>query len=859
MATTTQKPAYLDAGRPLEARAADLASRLTLEEKVALMAGAAAFTLEGVERLGVPRINVTDGPTGVRSNEGEPATVFPVGVALASTWNVDLAREVAAAIGREALALGSRVVLAPTVNIMRTPLWGRNFETYSEDPFLAGRLGAAYVGGLQGEGVGASLKHYAANNQEQGRMTVSVQADARTLREIYLAAFEYVVKTANPWTVMASYNRVDGVYATENRKLLVDILKHEWGYDGVVVSDWGAVHATAAAANGGTDLEMPGPALWFGDKLLAAVKAGEVPTAQIDDAALRLCRLIVRTGALDGGAAPVGELRTARHRRIAEDAAVEAVVLLKNEGDLLPLEPATLKRLAVVGPNAAARRIQGGGSSQVRTDRRVSILSALTDRLAGRAEVLHADGGDNEPVPPAARPAMFSADEARGQAGVLCEYFATADLDAEPMASRQERALGKLVSHNMGAGQPAAYAAFRWSGWFWPERDGRHEFSLRGPGELRLWLDSEALIDERTPGEADQLDIAGRIVPRKTVAIDLAAGQGYPIRIEYVRALPSRDDQAALGDGAQGLAWEYVSLGVRAPHGSIAEAAALAASCDAAVVVIGSASISEGEGYDRESLDLPGDQNALVEAVLAANPRTVVVLSNGAPYVLPWIDHAPALIEAWMGGEAGPDAVARIILGEAEPSGRLPVTVPAALEDSPAQRFYPGGDTVTYGEGLRVGYRHFDAGNEPPLFPFGFGLTYTRFKYADLRAPESVRVGESVSVSFSLKNVGERPGKETAQLYVRPRGPSVERPVKELKGFCKVALAPLERRIVRIDLDARAFAFYDPASGEWIAEPGAYDLLIGGSAADIELQATVRLEAPADPIEAKNRQAPHEI
>ncbi len=842
MATTTEQPPYLDASRPLEARAADLAARLTLDEKVALMAGAAAFSLEGVERLGVPRINVTDGPTGVRSNEGEPATVFPVGVALASTWNVDLTREVAAAIGREALALGSRIVLAPTVNIMRTPLWGRTFETYSEDPFLAGRLGAAYVEGLQGEGVGASLKHYAANNQEVGRMSVSVEADERTLREIYLAAFEHVVKTANPWTVMASYNRVDGVYATENRRLLVDILKHEWGYDGVVVSDWGAVHATAAAANGGTDLEMPGPALWFGDKLLAAVKAGEVPAAQIDDAALRLCRLIVRTGVLDGGPAPAGELRTQRHRRIAEAAAVEAVVLLKNEGDLLPLEPATLKRLAVVGPNAAARRIQGGGSSQVRTDRRVSILSALEDRLAGRAEVLHADGGDNEPVPPAARAAMFSPDAARGQAGVLCEYFAERSCDGEPALARQERALGKLVSHNLGGGQPAAFGAFRWSGWFWPERDGRHEFSVRGPGEMRLWLDREPLIDERVEARSDSLDVGGRLVPRKTVALELEAGRGYPIRVEYIRAFPTRAEQAGQGGGAEGLSWEYVSLGVRTPRGSVAEAAKLAATCDAAIVVIGSASVSEGEGYDRESLDLPGDQNTLVEAILAANPRTIVVLSNGAPYVLPWAPHAPALIEAWMGGEAGPDAVARIILGEAEPSGRLPVTFPAALQDSPAQRFYPGGDSVTYGEGLRVGYRHFDAGNEPPLFPFGFGLTYTRFKYSDLRAPESVRVGESVQVAFVVKNVGERPGKETAQVYVRPRGPSLDRPVKELKGFCKVALEPREQKIVRIDLDARAFAFYDPGSGEWIAEPGAYDLLIGGSAADIELQATVRLE-----------------
>jgi beta-glucosidase len=842
MTEITDRPAYLDTSAALEARAHDLVSRLTLEEKVGLMAGSAAFTLEGVERLGVPRIRVADGPTGVRSNEGEPATVFPVGVAMAATWNPEIAREVGAAIGREALALDNHVILAPTINIVRTPLWGRNFETYAEDPFLAGQLGAAFVAGLQGEGVGASLKHYAVNNQEENRMTVSVEADERTLREIYLAAFEHVVKTANPWTVMASYNKVAGVYATENRRLMVDILKDEWGYDGVVVSDWGAVHSTAAAANGGTDLEMPGPAQWFGDKLASAVRAGEVAEAQINDAALRMCRLILRTGALDGGAAKQGEIRTQRHRRIAEQAALEAVVLLRNEGDLLPLEPSQLKRLAVVGPNADARRIQGGGSSQVRTDRRVSLLSAITERLAGRAEVLHADGGDSEPVPPAARPAMFSPEEARGQAGLLCEYFESADMSGDPTLARPERQLGKLVSHNMGGGQPASYAAFRWSGWFWPERDGRHELSIRGPGEMRVWLDGKPLIDASTSGEPDRLDLGGGAAPRKTAAVELAAGRGYPIKVEYVRALPSRAEQTAREGAPAGLAWEYVSLGVRAPRGGIAEAAELAASCDAAVVVIGAASISEGEGYDRTSLDLPGDQNALVEAVLAANPRTVVVLVNGAPYTLPWIDHVPAVLEGWLGGEAGPDAVARILLGEAEPSGRLPVTFPAALQDTPAHAFYPGGESVTYGEGLRVGYRHFDASNEPPLFPFGFGLTYTRFAYSNVEAPETARAGESVVVSFTLKNVGERPGKETAQLYVRPRGPSVDRPVKELKGFAKVELQPSQSREVRIVLDARAFAFYDPQRREWVVEAGAYDLLIGGSAADIELQATVRLE-----------------
>ena len=397
----------------------------------------------------------------------------------------------------------------------------------------------------------------------------------------------------------------------------------------------------------------------------------------------------------------------------------------------------------------------------------------------------------------------------------------------------------------MGGGQPAAYAAFRWSGWFWPERDGRHEFSLRGPGEMRLWLDGAPLIDEGDAGQPGQArPRRRRSAPRKTAAVELVAGRGYPIRVEYVRALPSRAEQAARPtDASAGLAWEYVSLGVRAPRGSIAEAAELAASCDAAVVVIGSASISEGEGYDREDLDLPGDQNALVEAVLAANPRTVVVLSNGAPYALPWIDHAPAVIEAWMGGEAGPDAVARIILGEAEPSGRLPVTFPAALEDSPAQAFYPGGDMVTYGEGLRVGYRHFDAGNEPPLFPFGFGLTYTKFSYARPRgagdgAGRRISPGDVHADRTSASGPARRrPSSTCGRAGRRPTDLS-----RNSKASPRLRYRHGRPKIVRIDLDARAFAFYDPASGAWVVEPGAYDLLIGGSAADIELQATVRLE-----------------
>ncbi|HWE98344.1 MAG TPA: glycoside hydrolase family 3 C-terminal domain-containing protein [Caulobacteraceae bacterium] len=830
MTTALEGPpnAWSDRARPLEQRLEDLLERLTLEEKVALMAGSGAFTLEGVERLGIPRLDVTDGPTGVRSQEGEPATVFPTGVALASTWNPALVKEVAAAIGREARALDKAVVLAPTINIARTPLWGRSFETFSEDPFLTAQLGAAYVAGLQGEGVGASLKHYAMNNQEIGRMSVSVEADERTLREIYLSAFEAVVKRARPWTVMSSYNRIGGAYASANPRLLTTILKAEWGFDGVVVSDWGGVHETLGAARAGNDLEMPGPALWYGEKLLAAVREGQVPQASIDESARRLLRLILHC--LDAAPGRAGELRSPRHQAIAARAAEQGVVVLRNEAALLPLSAGSLRRLAVVGPNATARRIQGGGSSQVRAAREVSILQAIAALIGDRVELVHADGGDNEPVPPAARAAAFSPDATRSVQGLTCEYFAARAFDDAPFAVRVERRISRLVAMR-GAG-PQSLGAIRMSGWLWPDRSGAHELSLRGPGEGRIVFDGAVLIDAATPGEPDPMDIFGHALPRRSVAVELEAGRGYPIAIDYVRPA----DLAA-------FPYELLQVGLRAPRGTVAEAAELAAGCEAAIVVVGASSVSEAEGYDRDRYGLPGDQDALVEAVVAANPNTVVVLVTGAPYALPWAEHVPAIVQGWFAGEEGPAALARVLFGEAEPSGRLPVSWPRRLEDASAHGWYPGdGTSLRYGEGLFVGYRHFDRAPNPPLFPFGFGLSYTRFAFSDLEASETATLGQSIDVGFTLTNTGERPGAQVAQLYVRPRGPSVQRPVKELKAFARLELAPQQSARVTLTLDQDAFAFWDEASGAWRVEPGAYDLLIGCSAADVELQATVRIE-----------------
>jgi beta-glucosidase len=827
---------FKDPSAAVEDRVADLTGRLTLEEKVSLLAGAAAFALEPIPRLGIGSMRMTDGPTGVRSNTAELATVFPVAVALAATWNPEVARDIAAAIGREAKAMGERVILAPTINIVRTPVWGRNFETYSEDPCLTARLAIAYVEGLQGEGVGASLKHYAVNNQEHRRMDVSAELDERTLREVYLLAFEQVVKTANPWTVMASYNKVNGTYASENKYLLTDILKDEWGYDGVAVSDWGAVHSTAPAVNAGLDLEMPGPPHYFGAKLLKAVQDGLVPQAQINEAARRIVRLMVRTGHLDGFPAPGGELCSDRHQAIARRAAEESFVLLKNDGGLAPLDAKIVKTVALIGPNAARLRIQGDGSSRVHSARKTTVLEALRARLGNSASVIFAEGCDNEPVPPQAEGHMFSPTQApptdaRGEHGLALEIFEAADFSGEPTRRTVDRRLVRMISTMMPKAMRPKMGSLRWSGSFWPTRDGVHEFSIRGDGAAHLSLDGQPVITPQTPGEDDARGIAGGAVLRRTAAIELKAGRGYAIEIDYVWA-PTRGEAGG---------FEAFSLGVRQPTGSIDEAVAAAKAADVAIVVVGSASVTEAEGYDREDLELPGSQNQLVEAVLAANPRTIVAVNSGSPMTLPWIDRAKTVIQAWLPGEEGADALIDLAFGDVAPSGRLPVSFPKRLEDTSAHPFYPGGDSAHYGDGLFVGYRHHDQTGVAPLFAFGHGLTYTSFRYADLKVPETAPTDAGVTVSLTLTNTGARAGAETAQVYIQPLSPSLPRPIKELKAFAKVPLAPGEAETVSLTLTPRDFSFYDPERKAWITEPGAYDILIGASATDIRLRGTVRL------------------
>lgn len=809
----------------LDARTEALLSQMTLEEKVRILAGSAAFSLHGIERLGIPQLNMTDGPTGVRSNRGVPATVFPVGVAQAATWNPETIGAVAAAIAREARAMGDHVVLAPTINLMRLPTWGRNFETYSEDPYLAGVMGSAFVQALQAEGVGASVKHYAANNQELERFDVDAQVDERTLREMYLAAFERVVREADPWTVMASYNRLNGPHVSEHRWLLTTVLKEQWGYEGAVVSDWTAVRSTAPTANAGLDLEMPGPARWFGDKLLAAVEAGEVSPAQVEDNARRVLRLIVRSGLLDGPA-PAGELRTPRHRAIAFETACEAMTLLKNEGGVLPFAKDKVRTVALIGPNARRCLFQGGGSSQVVTEGQRSVAEGLAALLGPDIRLVEALGVDNEPYPPPADRRLFSPDPERSAEGLRIDYFTATDLSGEPSHSGLERHMMRWVMAALSSGKQTPYGSFRWTGWFWPEASGTYEFGVRATGEATFTFDGQPLITPTTEGRLDRLDVMGSLVPRRLATVELEAGRGYPVSFDYIPESPEAD---------------YLAFGVRTPSEPMSAAIDAARAADAVILVLGSSSVTEAEGYDREDIALPGAQDELARAVLAANPNTAIVLNTGSPFAMPWIDQAPAVLQMWLSGETGPEALAAVLFGDRAPGGRLPVTFPVAFGQHPAHRVEPEPKVCAYAEGLAVGYRWFDETGVQPLFPFGHGLAYTSFEMAGLQAPAQGRAGEGVTVSIEVANTGDRIGQEVVQVYVAPKAAALPRPPKELKGFSKVRLEPGERRRVEITLEPNAFAYWDVAGGAWRVDPGAYDLCVGRSAGDIRAVASLTL------------------
>lgn len=809
-------------------RIEQLLDEMTLEEKVSLLAGASVWYTMAIERLGIPAIKVTDGPNGARGDglfvTGVPAACFPVGIALAATWNTELVEAIGGALGEEAKTKGASVLLAPTVNIHRTPVNGRNFECYSEDPYLTAELAVAYIKGVQSRQVAATIKHFVCNDSEYQRNSISSEVGERALREIYLPPFKAAVRKAGVWALMSSYNRVNGTHSSENPILLQNILRDEWGFDGLVMSDWFGTHSSAQSVNAGQDLEMPGPAVWRGDKLLEAVRSGDVSEATIDERALNVLRLVERVGAFEHPEiVPEQAISQPAHRALIRKAAAEAAVLLKNNG-VLPLDAAKVQTLAVIGPNAKTARIMGGGSAQLKAHYSISPFDGILNR-PDAPELRYEIGCTNHKNLPSPEASLFE----NGQIAV--EYFNNTDLNGEPVARTQVSSLEFIW---FGAALPSEVNPYtfsmRASGRFSVPDAGSYQFSVGCSGKARLWINGLEVVDNWTqPAPGSYLfgmgsgDAFGEIV--------LSEGQRHTVQLEYTT------------ENADAIRGVRVGCFLPLPDDSISRAAALAGESDAAVVFVGLNGEWESEGFDRPDMDLTAEQVELIEQVAAANPNTVVVLQTGSPITMPWLDKAAAVLQAWYPGQECGNAIADVLFGDATPSGKLPQTFPQRLEDNPAFINYPGENgRVHYGEGIFVGYRYYEKKQVEPLFPFGFGLSYTTFGYSNLRlSADSLHPNDELQVSVDITNTGVRAGQEVVQLYVRDEDTPVLRPEKELKAFGKVALQPGETRTVTLTLDREAFAYFNDGLRCWVAEAGDFALLVGASSQDIRASASVTL------------------
>jgi beta-glucosidase len=827
-------------GESDEQRVDSILSKMTLEEKIDLLGGINFFQVRGVPRLGLPVLVTADSPFGVRS-EGR-ATLFAGGINLAATWDVSLAQKIGTQIGREARAHGVHFNLGPGVNIYRAPMNGRNFEYFGEDPFLAARIAVGYINGVQSQGVSATIKHFLGNNSEFARHTSDSIIDERALREIYLPAFEAAVKEARVGAIMDSYNLTNGSHMTENARLNIEVVKKEWGFTGLIMSDWISTYDTLGVANGGMDLEMPFGQFLNRGALLPLIQQGKVSEATIDDKVRRLLRLAVRFGWLDRPQAdPSIPAYNQQGRQATLQAAREGAVLLKNEGNLLPLDKSKTKSIAVIGPNAYPAVSLGGGSATIVPFRTVSVLEGVSDLLGTSARVTYSPGilSLNKAVIRSA----FAVEAGSIRQGLKVEIFKGADLSGAPTATRIDRRISEGKEFDIGAmavgasepdflaGGPQATYSVRWTGFFTPKTPGNYDLfvQLGGFGEsgYRLFVDGKLLEDrwKITPAMVEQISLPLDLTTHKVV-------------LEY--------------HGTKGFISSTIRAGI-VRQGNWVDPAAekLAANADVVILSLGFDASTESEGFDR-SFRLPPGQQELIERITAANPRTIVVVNSGGGFdTSGWLERVPALLEAWYPGQEGGRAIAEILLGDVNPSGRLPATFERRLEDNPAYENYytePGTNRISYKEGIFVGYRGYQKKGTKPLFPFGFGLSYTSFKYDNLKISSATEqpsksqfLPPMYQVSFDVKNIGSRAGTDVAQLYVGELAPKVERPAAELKGFARVDLAPGETKSVSITLDARAFAYFDVAGKRWHADSGRYQVQVGRSSEDVQLRSEIAL------------------
>ncbi len=816
-----------------------LVATLSVVEKVRLLTGADSWRTHGCEAVGLRQLVTSDGPAGVRGttkDERRPSASLPCPSALGATWDADLVYRVALALGAEARSKGVDILLAPTVNLMRTPLGGRGFEFFAEDPVLTAGLAVAYVRGVQQAGVAATVKHYVGNDSETERWTYDARISESVLRELYLVPFEACVREAGAWLVMAAYNKVNGERMTENVRLLRDVLKNEWGFDGVVTSDWHAARSTHATAAATLDLSMPGPDGPWGELLTHAVIERTVSEELLDDKVVRLLRLAHRVGALGDGDAPgaqaaPGEVDMAPDLvdpRLLRTAAAASFVLLRNRGAVLPLDLPAVGGVAVLGPNAIYPTIQGGGSAGVAPVGVDTPARALQAALAGRATVVTAVGcqtWQTLPEPPAAS----LRDPSTGEPGVRLEFLDGAgNLLAAEHRTSTSLAWWDGIPAGVGWGKPGVIAL---AATFLASASGSYQLSAAGVGGLTLTADGVSVIDGVTSVPDDPVEAMTRPGELRA-ALWLESGTATRLRLEF--------RPAANGDGP--LSVRLGLIPVADDEALLAQAEAAAGAADAAVVVVGSTELTESEGFDRTTMALPGRQDELVRRVAAVNGNTIVVVNSGMPVLMPWADQVAAIVYAWLPGQAFGSALADVLLGEAEPGGRLPVTIPAAEADAPVLHADPDEHGVLhYSEGLLIGYRGYDARGTNPRYPFGHGLGYTTWAYESIDCPDAVAEAEDLEFTVTVRNTGARPGKEVVQAYLaepdqRPRG----RPLRVLAAFAVVRAAPGETVRARLKIPARAFARYDEDLASWIWPGGQFTIHAGRSSRSLLLAAPVR-------------------
>jgi beta-glucosidase len=830
---------------PDEAELRRKVDRLSLEQKIRLLTGADFWALYAEPEVGLRRLVLSDGPAGVRGeswDERDSSANVPCATALAATWDTGRVEAIGGLLAREARRKGVDVLLAPTVNLHRTPYAGRCFECFSEDPVLTARIGAAYVRGLQRSGVGATVKHFVGNDSETQRMTVDVRIDERTLRELYLAPFEAIVRDEGAWAVMAAYNGVDGSPMTQS-PLLRDILHDDWGYDGLVMSDWTAAHATEAAAQAALDLAMPGPASLYGpwgDALLEAVGKGTVDEALIDDKVVRILRLAARVGALeDAPAAPELALADPDSVTVAQElraAAAGGFVLARNDG-LLPLprsgpadRPGGDRRLrvALIGPNAEVARTMGGGSATVFPPYTISPLDGL--RSAG-LHVTYAPGVTSHLRAGEARAPWLLRPDRPFDAGTGAEIRFFAETGELAGSELRDGATFTWLSGFATAGITEPVGKLEVRCVIRATAGGEYQLGVSGLGRYRLAVDGAEIFDT-TLALPEDSDIAEALMrpPQHLAPVQLAQHQSVGVVVEHdVNSSPF----AGLGT--------YVQLNLVPPHGAddeeIAKAVALAAASDVAVVVVGTTAQVESEGFDRTTLALPGRQDDLVRQVIAANARTVVVVNSGAPVLLPWVQDAAAVLLSWFGGQEYGDALADVLTGDAEPGGRLPMTWPASEDGLPSPR--PADGVLTYDEGLFIGYRGYDRDGREPLFPFGHGIGYTTWAHESVTLDRAPAGGSGVAVCVTVRNTGSRRGREVVQVYASRPDSAIERPAKWLAGFATVDAGPGETVTVGVLIPERAFQHW--VGQGWSTEPGSFVLAAGPSSASLPLTARVEL------------------